>query len=115
MASNTSRRNFIRKTAALTGGAFAAAGTARAAPLPGPADQPGARPHHRGDRVRHALEVRGASQAPPHRCLQEPAELVGLEHDAAAAPARHHHAERADRTSAITPARRTSIRARTAS
>ena len=36
MASNTSRRNFIRKTAALTGGAFAAAGSARAAPLPIP-------------------------------------------------------------------------------
>jgi sulfane dehydrogenase subunit SoxC len=28
-----SRRNFLRKTAALTGGAFAAGGTARAAPL----------------------------------------------------------------------------------
>ena len=36
MSSNTSRRNFIRKTAALTGGAFAAAGSARAAPLPIP-------------------------------------------------------------------------------
>ena len=33
MSSNASRRNFIRRTAALTGGAFAAAGTARAAPL----------------------------------------------------------------------------------
>ena len=36
MSSNSSRRNFIRKTAALTGGAFAAAGAARAAPLPVP-------------------------------------------------------------------------------
>ncbi|HJS77060.1 MAG TPA: molybdopterin-dependent oxidoreductase, partial [Burkholderiales bacterium] len=36
MSSNASRRNFIRKTAALTGGALAAAGTARAAPLPIP-------------------------------------------------------------------------------
>ena len=36
MASNTGRRNFIRKTAALTGGAFAAGGAARAAPLPVP-------------------------------------------------------------------------------
>jgi sulfane dehydrogenase subunit SoxC len=33
MSSNPSRRSFIRKTAALTGGAFAAAGSARAAPL----------------------------------------------------------------------------------
>ena len=31
--SSNSRRNFIRKTAALTGGAFAAASGARAAPL----------------------------------------------------------------------------------
>ena len=36
MASSSSRRNFIRKTAALTGGAFAGAGAARAAPLPVP-------------------------------------------------------------------------------
>src|SRR5438045_8835735 len=36
MAGNPGRRNFIRKTAALTGGAFAAAGAARAAPLPVP-------------------------------------------------------------------------------
>jgi len=36
MASSPSRRNFIRKTAALTGSAFAAAGAARAAPLPVP-------------------------------------------------------------------------------
>src|SRR5918994_5818445 len=36
MSSNASRRNFIRKTAALTGGAFAAAGSARAVPLPIP-------------------------------------------------------------------------------
>jgi len=36
MSSNSSRRNFIRKTAALTGGVFAAAGSARAAPLPIP-------------------------------------------------------------------------------
>ena len=34
--SSNSRRNFIRKSAALTGGAFAAAGAARAAPLPIP-------------------------------------------------------------------------------
>ena len=36
MAKNPIRRNFIRKTAALTGGAFAAASAARAAPLPVP-------------------------------------------------------------------------------
>jgi len=36
MASNPGRRSFIRKAAALTGGTFAAAGAARAAPLPVP-------------------------------------------------------------------------------
>jgi sulfane dehydrogenase subunit SoxC len=43
MAESTGRRNFIRRTAALTGGAFAAAGGARAAPLPIPQtnQQPG--------------------------------------------------------------------------
>ena len=108
------RRAFLRRSAAIAGGALAAgsvASTARGAPLAVPAVGAGDGTADRAGDVRHALEVRGARRAPAHRRLREPPELVRLEHDAAAAPARHHHARTASSSSATTPARRTSIRA----
>ena len=47
-------------------------------------------------RLRRAVEVRGACSPPPQRRAQESAEFLRLEHDAAAGPVRHRHAERLD-------------------
>lgn len=66
----------------------------RGAGAGGPGLGKGARAAHSGQRVRHALEVRGAREAPPDGRLRQPAELLGLEHDAAAPAARHRDPER---------------------